>query len=97
MDLSTYQAPKVPSKQWRELIKEIWEVDPLICPCCGGEMKIIALLDNSEVVTKILKHLNLWSEPALDRTRASPQPDSNNIYEPFHDDIQRNPKEWIVG
>ena len=59
-------------------------------------MKIIALLDDSEVVAKILKHLNLWSEPALDRTRASP-PGSKINCEPFYDDIQRNPEEWIVG
>ena len=84
-------------KKMAELIKKIWEVDPLISPGCGGEMKIIVLPDDSEVVAKILKQLNLWSESALDRTRASPQPDSNNSYEPFYDDIQRNPKEWIVG
>ncbi|MCK5241614.1 hypothetical protein KAR34_04110 [bacterium] len=76
-----------------ELIKKIWEVDPLISPGCGGEMKIIVLPDDSEVVAKILKQLNLWSESALDRTRASPQPDSNNSYEPFYDDVQRNPEE----
>jgi hypothetical protein len=78
------------------LIRKIWEVDPLICPSCGGEMKIIALLDDGEVVAKILKHLNLWSEPALARTRASP-PGSKINYEPFYDDIQRNPEEGIVG
>ena len=59
-------------------------------------MKIIALLDDSEIVVKILKHLRLWSEPVLDRTRASPRPDSNNIYEPFYDDIQRDPEEWAI-
>jgi hypothetical protein len=32
IDISAYQAPKVPSKKWRELIRKIWEVDPLICP-----------------------------------------------------------------
>lgn len=32
IDISNYQAPKVPSKKWRALIKKIWEVDPLICP-----------------------------------------------------------------
>ena len=69
------------SKQWRELIKKIWEVDPLICPGCGGEMKIIALLHDGEIVAKILKPLRLWSEPAPDTARGSPKsvrPD--NIY-----------------
>ncbi len=96
IDISTYQAPKVPSKQWRELIKKIWEVDPLICPRCSGEMKIIALLDDREIIEKILKHLKLWSEPAPDTARGSPEsviPD--NIYEPFYDDLQLIPEEKI--
>jgi hypothetical protein len=25
---------------WRECIKKVWEVDPLICPKCTAEMKI---------------------------------------------------------
>jgi len=58
IDISSCQAPKVPSKKWRELIKKIWEVDPLICPRCGGEMRIVALLDDSEIIEKILRHLN---------------------------------------
>ncbi len=70
------------------------EVDPLICPSCGGEMKIIALLDDGEVVAKILKQLNLWTEPEPDTARGSPEsviPD--NIYEPFYDDLQLIPEE----
>ena len=35
---------RVPSKTGRELIKKIWEVDPLSCPRCGHEMKIISLI-----------------------------------------------------
>jgi hypothetical protein len=27
-----------------------WEVDPLICPHCGAEMKLIALIDDDEVI-----------------------------------------------
>ena len=38
----------------------IWEVDPLECPNCGGEMKIIALIDERAVIEKILRHLGLW-------------------------------------
>ena len=42
IDVSDYHPPRIPSKKWRELIKKVWEVDPLICPC-GAEMKLIAL------------------------------------------------------
>ena len=51
---------RIPSKKWRELIKKVWEVDPLECPNCGGEMKIIALIDERAVIEKILRHLGLW-------------------------------------
>ena len=30
------------NKSWARLIKKIYEVDPLICPKCGGNMRIIA-------------------------------------------------------
>ena len=51
---------RIPSKKWRELIKKVWEVDPLECPNCGAEMKLIALIDDGTVIEKILRHLGLW-------------------------------------
>jgi hypothetical protein len=27
-----------------QLIKRIYEVDPLVCPSCGGEMKVTAFI-----------------------------------------------------
>ena len=41
----------------RELIKRIYEGDPLICPRCQTEMRIIAFIIDHEVVDKILGHL----------------------------------------
>jgi hypothetical protein len=38
-------------------------VDPLVCPRCGGNMKIIALIEEPAVVERILKHLELWRDP----------------------------------
>jgi hypothetical protein len=29
-------------KRWAALIKQVYETDPLLCPKCGGEMKIIS-------------------------------------------------------
>ena len=65
IDVSDYQPRRVASKKWRELIKKVWEIDPLICPKCQGEMKMIALIDEAAVVSRILKHMGLWlkSEP----------------------------------
>jgi hypothetical protein len=35
----------------------IYEVDPLVCPSCGGEMKLIAFITEHDVVDAILRHL----------------------------------------
>jgi hypothetical protein len=43
---------------WRELIKRIYEVEPLICPTCQAEMRIIAFIVDYAVVDRILRHLD---------------------------------------
>jgi hypothetical protein len=47
----------------------VYEIDPLLCPKCGAEMKVIAFLERRqrEVIEKILRHCGLWEEaPARD-------------------------------
>jgi hypothetical protein len=44
-------------RRWAELIRLIYEVDPLTCPKCGGTMRVIALIQEPKVIDKILKHL----------------------------------------
>jgi len=39
------------------LIKRIYEVDPLVCPSCGSDMKVIAFITEHDVVDAILRHL----------------------------------------
>jgi len=59
-------------------------------------MKIIALLDVSEVVAKILRHLNLWTDSVPDKMRASPEAVAPDItYGPLYDDFQLEPEERI--
>ena len=41
------------------MIKRVYEVDPLTCPECGGEMYIVSFIDNEDVIYKILRHLDL--------------------------------------
>ena len=42
---------------WAKLIAKIYEVDPLVCTKCGGEMKVVALIMDPVEVKKILRHL----------------------------------------
>jgi len=44
-------------RSWAKLIKRIYEVDPLVCPKCGSEMKVVAFIIDHVVVDKILRHL----------------------------------------
>ncbi|MDA1278415.1 MAG: transposase [Verrucomicrobia bacterium] len=50
---------------WAMLIKRIYEVDPLQCAKCGGEMKIISFIERDQrlVIEKILRHCDLWEGP----------------------------------
>lgn len=42
IDVSEYKPRRIPSAKWRELIKKVWEADPLLCPRCSPEMRIVA-------------------------------------------------------
>jgi len=37
-----------------------YEVAPLECPNCGAAMRIIALIDDTVVIERILRHLKVW-------------------------------------
>jgi hypothetical protein len=43
-------------RSWAQLIKRVYEVDPLVCPKCQGEMRIIAFIIDHDVVDAILRH-----------------------------------------
>jgi len=53
------EGPFIPSKGWAEMIKKVYEIDPLICPKCGGTMRIVSFIEDHKVIDKIIKHLNL--------------------------------------
>ena len=48
------------NKSWARLIKKIYEVDPLVCPKCGGNMRIIAFIEDYNMVKKILDYLGIY-------------------------------------
>jgi hypothetical protein len=56
-------------QQWAVLLKKVWDIDALKCPKCGGEMQVISFIEDPPVITRILKHLDLWEDP-----RPPPQP-----------------------
>jgi len=50
---------RVPSKGWAAMIRKVYEVDPMICPKCGGTMKVVAFITEHAVVDRIIDHLKL--------------------------------------
>jgi len=52
-------------KAWARLIRRVFEVDPLVCPTCGGEMRIISVILDPARITTILDHLrrNTQTDP----------------------------------
>ena len=51
-------------RRWAMLIQRIYQIDPLVCPKCGGAMKIIAFIEarQDKVIRKILEHCGLWRD-----------------------------------
>jgi hypothetical protein len=52
---------------WAQLIRRIFEVDPLECPECRGQMRVIAVITDPPIVDRIMRH--------LERTRGQDPPD----------------------
>ena len=53
------ESPRIPRRGWAEMIKKVYEVDPLLCPQCQSRMHIIAFLTDYAVVDRIIAHLKL--------------------------------------
>jgi hypothetical protein len=64
-------------RNWARLIQKVYEVAPLLCPKCGGAMRVIAFIEDQSVIEKILKHLGLW----LVNSRAPPRRTDSRGYE----------------
>jgi len=48
---------------WAVLIARIYEVFPLLCPKCGGQMRLIAFITEGTQIRRILDHIGVDSEP----------------------------------
>ncbi len=61
------------SSLWAMLLGKIFEINPLLCPNCGGEMKIIAFVTDTEPIRKILRHIGERDyAPAISPSRDPP-------------------------
>ena len=68
-------APTTPSPSrasWARLLRRIFEVDPLLCPRCGGRLAVVAVLVDPKVVDQILRHLTERGRPTSVHARDPP-------------------------
>jgi hypothetical protein len=43
---------------WAQRLKRVFGIDVEVCPVCGGAMRIIACIEDPDVIEKILSHLD---------------------------------------
>jgi hypothetical protein len=86
IDVSEHKPRRIPSAKWRELIKKVWEADPLLCPKCQKEMRIVGLINERDVIERILRHLGLWSQGVRVSPARAPPEIAEWVIEPCFDD-----------
>ncbi len=63
--------PALREARWAELLRRIFEVEPLECPRCGQTRRIVAFITEPKVIDRILDHLSRTAT-ARRRSRAPP-------------------------
>ena len=59
---------------WARLLRMVFEVDPLTCPRCGAQMKVIAVITDPALIDKLLRHVR--------QRRAGASAGEDDTYEP---------------
>ncbi|SIR07964.1 hypothetical protein SAMN05920897_13510 [Alkalispirochaeta americana] len=44
-------------RAWARLLAKVYEVDPMVCPKCGADMKVIAVIEDTDELKRILRYL----------------------------------------
>ena len=72
-DVVLFKVPKRAPAHYLWVIARIYEVFPLLCPKCGGQMRLIALITEGVQIRRILDHIGADSEPPrISPARAPP-------------------------
>ncbi len=50
-------------KAWARLLLKVYKIDPFICPRCGSEMKVLAIILKPQEIKRILHHLVKQGRP----------------------------------
>ena len=65
---------QVRGRLWAKRLKRVFHIDIETCSKCGGDVRIIASIEDPAVISKILSHLDRKAATArLPQCRAPPQ------------------------
>ncbi len=59
-------------RRWANLIRRVYEVDPLVCPRCGAEMRVIGFITEPSVIKRILDHIRSSKRASRPPPRITP-------------------------
>jgi len=62
-------------RRWADLIRRVYEIDPLVCARCGGPMRVVSFITQPSVIRRILDHLRRQEA----ETRGPPRPQSTPV------------------
>jgi len=83
-DASEHAVPTPPQRaalrrRWANLIRRVYETDPLVCPRCGSEMRIVSFITDPRVVRRIVDHLRKRDRPPRPPPPRVPQPLASSV------------------
>lgn len=79
----TEEPHKAPSVSWATCMKRFFEINPLECPRCKGQMRILAFLTNEQEITRIADALRI---PRAQAPPKIPKPPEQEFFDPFPPD-----------
>ncbi len=64
--------PRQKRLSWARLIKKVYEIDPLLCPYCAAQMKIVAFVVEVSSLRRLVEALGVGPQEAEPLSRAPP-------------------------
>ena len=70
----TAKAPDKPlaPMTWMQRLKRVFSIDIETCPKCGGKLRVIACIEDPDIIAKILEHIRTRDESQPSQPRAPP-------------------------
>ena len=57
---------------WMQRLKRVFAIDIKTCPKCGGTLRVIACIENPDVIATLLEHVGAREAAAIAKPRAPP-------------------------